>query len=85
MAATMEHQLSPQATFPVRQVLWWALGAAVRGSPGVVPEFMAMARRGSAIDRELRLRRALLAEAEAEAQATPAVVRLGSGVLTGRA
>jgi flavin-dependent dehydrogenase len=84
MAATMEHQLSPQATFPVRQVLWWALGAAVHGSPGVIPEFMAMARRGSAIDRELRLRRGLLAEAEAEAQATSAVVRLGSGVLTGR-
>jgi flavin-dependent dehydrogenase len=64
MAATMEHQLSPQETFPVRQVLWWTLGAAVRGSPGVLPEFVAMARRGSAIDRELRLRRRLLAEAE---------------------
>ena len=37
MAATMEHQLSPTDTFPVRQVLWWTLGAALRGSPGVVP------------------------------------------------
>ena len=72
IAATMEHQLSPQATFQVRQVLWWTLGAAFQGSFRVVPEFIAMARRGSAIDRELRLRRRLLAEAEAEAQAAPA-------------
>ena len=70
MAATMEHQLSPHETFPVRQVLWWTLGAAFRGSLGVIPQFVAMGRRGSAINRELRLRRRLLAEAEAaEAQA----------------
>jgi hypothetical protein len=82
MAATMEHQLSPSATFSVRQVLWWTLGAAVRGSLGVVPQFIAMGRRGSAINRELRLRRRLLAEAEAfEAQATPPEVSLGSGVV----
>jgi menaquinone-9 beta-reductase len=65
LAATMEHQLSPQDTFPVRQVLWWTLGAALRGSPGVVPQFFAIGRRGSAINRELSLRRRLLAEAEA--------------------
>jgi 2-polyprenyl-6-methoxyphenol hydroxylase-like FAD-dependent oxidoreductase len=64
MAATIEHQVSPQETFSVRQVLWWALGAALRGSPGVAPQFVAMGRRGAAIDRELRLRRRLLAEAE---------------------
>ena len=34
MAATMEHQLSPTDTFPVRQVLWWTLGAALRGCGG---------------------------------------------------
>jgi hypothetical protein len=80
MAATMEHQLSPSATFSVPQVLWWALGAAVRGSLRVVPEFVAMGRRGSAIDREMRLRQRLLAEAEAsEAQARPPEVSLGSG------
>ncbi len=67
IAATMEHQLSPQATFPVHQVLWWTLGAAFRGRWKVVPEFIAMARRGSGIDRELRLRRRLLAAAESEA------------------
>jgi hypothetical protein len=72
MAATMEHQLSPQETFSARQVLWWALGAALHGSLRVVPQFVAMARRGSAINRELNLRRRLLAEAEAaQAQATP--------------
>ena len=71
MAATMEHQLSPLETFSVRQVLWWTLGAAFRGSLGVLPQFVAMGRRGSAINSELRLRRRFLAEAEAsEAQAT---------------
>jgi hypothetical protein len=71
MAATMEHQLSPHETFSVQQVLWWTLGAAFQGSLRVIPEFLAMARRGSANERELRLRQRLLAEAEtAEAQAT---------------
>jgi 2-polyprenyl-6-methoxyphenol hydroxylase-like FAD-dependent oxidoreductase len=65
MAATMEHQLSPTATFAVRRVLWWTLVAALRGSPGVVPQFLAMGKRGTAVNRELRLRRRLLAEAEA--------------------
>ncbi len=64
MAATIEHQLPPNATFSVRQVLWWTLGAAFRGSPRVVPQFVAMGRRGSAINRELGLRRRLLAEAQ---------------------
>ena len=73
MAATMEHQLSPLETFSARQVLGWMLGAAVRGSLRVIPEFIAMARQGSANNRELRLRQRLLAEAEAsEAQATRA-------------
>ena len=65
MAATMEHQLSPFETFSVRQVLWWAVGAAFRGSLGVVPDFIALGRRGSAANRELRLRQRLLADAEA--------------------
>ena len=65
MAATMEHQLSPLETFSVGQVLGWTLEAAVRGSVRVLPEFITMARRGSANNRELRLRQRLLAEAEA--------------------
>ena len=82
MAATMEHQLSPLETFPVRQVLWWTLGAAFRGSLGVVPQFLARGRRGSAINRELSLRRRLLAEAEAaEARAIPPDMSPGSGVV----
>ena len=73
MAATMEHQLSPFETFSARQVLWWTVDAALRGSLCVIPEFIAMARRGSADSRELRLRQRLLAEAEAsEGQATRA-------------
>jgi hypothetical protein len=72
LAATMEHRLSPIETFPVRHVLWWALVAAFRGSPRVLPQFIAKGTRGAAIDRELRLRRRLLADAEAsEAYATP--------------
>jgi flavin-dependent dehydrogenase len=65
MAATMEHQLPPNETFSVRQVLGWTLGAALRGSLGLVPQFVAMGRRGSAINRELDLRRRLLSEAQA--------------------
>jgi menaquinone-9 beta-reductase len=81
MAATMEHKLSPLETFPVRLVLWWTLGAAFRGSLGVIPQFAAMGRRGSAINREMRLRRRLLAEAEAaEAQASTPQMRKLSGV-----
>jgi hypothetical protein len=71
MAATMEHQLSPLETFSARQVLGWTLGAAVRGSLRVIPEFIAMAKRGSANNRELRLRQQLLAEAEASARHVP--------------
>jgi hypothetical protein len=82
IAATMEHQLSPFETFPVRQVLLWTLGAALRGSLGVVPQFVAMGRRASAINRELHLRRQLLAEAEVSAaRATAAKMSLGSGAL----
>jgi flavin-dependent dehydrogenase len=82
MAATMEHQLSPTDTFPVRQVLWWTLGAALRGSLGVVPQFLTMGRRGTAVNRELRLRRRLLAEAEAcQLRVAPPEMSLESGVL----
>jgi 2-polyprenyl-6-methoxyphenol hydroxylase-like FAD-dependent oxidoreductase len=78
MAATMEHQLSPFETFPVRKVLWWTLGAAFRGSLGVLPDFIALARRGSAANRELRLRQRLLADAEgSEARATKVTRELG--------
>jgi flavin-dependent dehydrogenase len=64
LAATMEHRLSPDETFPVRRVLSWALGAALRGSLRVVPEFIAIARRGSANNRELRVRQQLLMDAQ---------------------
>jgi hypothetical protein len=64
MAATMEHQLSPNETLRLPQVLGWVLEAALRGSFGVVPEFLAIGRRASANNRELQLRRRLLAEAE---------------------
>ena len=78
MAATIEHQLSPDATFSPRNVLWWALGAAFKGSLAVMPQFVAMGRRGSANNRELSLRRRLLAEAEA-AEARLAQTSIESG------
>jgi flavin-dependent dehydrogenase len=81
MAATMEHQLPPNETFSVRQVLSWTLRAAFRGSFRVVPQFVAMGRRGSAIRRELVLRRRLLAEAEA----SEAAVEAGRGTQLGAA
>jgi hypothetical protein len=82
LAATIEHRLSPVETFPVRHVLWWALGATLRGSPRVLRQFIARGKHGSAIDRELRLRRRLLAEAEAaEEHAKPPDMSPGSGVL----
>jgi hypothetical protein len=49
LAATMDHRLSPTETFPVRHVLWRALGAAFRGSPRVLAQFIAKGKRGSAI------------------------------------
>jgi 2-polyprenyl-6-methoxyphenol hydroxylase-like FAD-dependent oxidoreductase len=64
VAATMEHRLSPDATFPVRHVLSWTLGAASRGSLRVVRDFITISRRGAANNRELRRRQRLLAEAQ---------------------
>jgi 2-polyprenyl-6-methoxyphenol hydroxylase-like FAD-dependent oxidoreductase len=79
IAATMEHRLSPFDTFPVRTVLWWTLGATFRGSLGVVPDFISIARRGSVANHELTRRRLLLAAAEAsEAQTTKVTSALGT-------
>jgi 2-polyprenyl-6-methoxyphenol hydroxylase-like FAD-dependent oxidoreductase len=64
VAATMEHRLSPDATFPVRHVLSWTLGAASRRSLRVVRDFITISRRGAANNRELRRRQRLLAEAQ---------------------
>jgi 2-polyprenyl-6-methoxyphenol hydroxylase-like FAD-dependent oxidoreductase len=78
MAATMEHKVSPLETFPIGQVFWWTLGAALRGSLRVAPQFLAMGRRGLANNRELSLRRRLLAEAEAsESQVMKIARQLG--------
>jgi hypothetical protein len=41
----------------------------LRGSLSVVPQFLAVGRRATATNRELQLRRQLLAEAEAAQQA----------------
>jgi menaquinone-9 beta-reductase len=83
LAATIDHKLSPSATLPVRQVLWWTLGAAFRGSSGVIPQFIAMGRRGAVVGREMRLRRRLLAEAEAsEARPAAPEMNLEGGIVS---
>jgi 2-polyprenyl-6-methoxyphenol hydroxylase-like FAD-dependent oxidoreductase len=58
-----EHTLSPYDVFPVATVLRWTLGAAFRGSPGVLRDFLTMGKRGALVARELKTRRALLARA----------------------
>ena len=77
----MEHQLSPQETFPFDKCFGGHLGppSEDRWASSAVP------RDGQtwvSDNRELRLRRRLLAEAEAsEAQATPPEMSPASGVL----
>lgn len=76
VAGVMEHRVSPYATFPVAKILQWTLGATMRGSIRVLPEFLAMGKRASAVARELEGRMKLLADAEhAAAQAGAAAVR----------
>ena len=65
MAATIEHQLPPHATFSIRQVLWWTLAAVHPRIARPHAQFVAMGRRGRATNGELNLRRRLLAEAQA--------------------
>ena len=58
-----EHTLSPYDAFPLSSVLWWTLGAVLKGSPGLLRDFLTMGQRGSLVARELKTRRMLLARA----------------------
>jgi 2-polyprenyl-6-methoxyphenol hydroxylase-like FAD-dependent oxidoreductase len=60
-----EHTLSPYEVFPATTVLRWTLGAALRGSPSLLLEFLTMGKRGAMVARELKMRRALLQHATA--------------------
>lgn len=63
MPAMIEHEISPYENLGPLLPLRCALGAALRGEPGCIKEFFAMARRGMEVGRELSRRRQLLAEA----------------------
>lgn len=69
LALAVNHQLSPYDVFPLGDVVRWAAGAALRGSPGVLRDFLTMGRRGALVAREVQRRRALLEEAAAAARA----------------
>lgn len=60
MARLPEHQCSPYDALPGGAVLPLVLGAVVRGHVGVLPEFVAQAKRMGAYRRALRERRKLL-------------------------
>jgi menaquinone-9 beta-reductase len=60
-----EHQLSPYDAFPLTSVLRWTLGGVLKGSPGLLRDFLTMGRRGAVAARETRLRRELVARAMA--------------------
>jgi flavin-dependent dehydrogenase len=63
LARVAEHTLSPYDVFPAATVLRWTLGAAIKGSPGLLLEFLTMGKRGALVARELKLRRMLLERA----------------------
>ncbi len=61
-----EHTVSPYEAFQTASVLRWTLGAALRGSPGVLRDFLTMGKRAALVAREMKTRRALLARAARE-------------------
>jgi hypothetical protein len=54
LARVAEHTLSPYDVFPAATVLRWTLGAAIKGSPGLLLEFLTMGKRGALVARERR-------------------------------
>lgn len=64
MTRVPEHQASPYDALPIRVVLTPLAGALIRGRLGVIPEFLAQARKLSRYKSELNVRRRLLEEAE---------------------
>jgi flavin-dependent dehydrogenase len=62
MARVMEHELSPYEMIPPLQLVKWTMSAALHGKFAVVPEFLSMGKRATAIGRELQHRKQLLKE-----------------------
>ncbi len=63
MVAVVERRLSPFNAMPASQILQWILGAAVRGRWGVLGQIFELGQRAWAVNREMRARIELLAEA----------------------
>ncbi|HKH63777.1 MAG TPA: NAD(P)/FAD-dependent oxidoreductase [Flavitalea sp.] len=64
LALIMEHKLSPFDAFPVSKIFKWTIGAALEGKPGVIPAFFEKGKRAAFVNRQLKGRMKLLAEAE---------------------
>jgi flavin-dependent dehydrogenase len=64
MRATIERTLSPFEALPPWRVLGWTAGALLRGKTEIVPHFLATAKRGNRVAKELKLRKALLERAK---------------------
>jgi flavin-dependent dehydrogenase len=63
LAMVVDHKLSPYEAIPIADVARWTLGAALKGRPHLVRDFLMMGKRGAAVARELTARRALLQHA----------------------
>ncbi len=55
-----EFDVNPYEVMPVSKVARWTLGAALRGRPGLILDFLAQGRRATAVQAELRERQKLL-------------------------
>jgi flavin-dependent dehydrogenase len=55
-----EYEVNPYELLPVGKVALWTLGAALRGRPGLIADFIRMGKRARAVQQEVASRRALL-------------------------
>lgn len=69
----IDRRVPPVDVFPPTRALAWALAAALRGRPRVLVELLGLAARAAEMYRELRARRALLADSELAAAGRNAV------------
>jgi hypothetical protein len=65
MTRLPEHRATPYDALPPSKVLPWILKAVASGRFGVIPEFLAFGRRARAYAREMKVRKRLLARAQA--------------------
>ena len=61
LTSVLERELSPYDLVPKAHVLSWVLSGVVRGRAGLLRDFVAMARRGAAVERQIRIARRAIA------------------------